>query len=195
MQVVVTDYPDEELIANLSHNIDLNAALLPSPTNIVVKGYLWGAPITALTCHLTQATTTTEDPRFTLLILADLLFNHSEHRHLLRTVALSLERSASARALVFFTPYRPWLLERDLNFLELASGDMFTVRNKEEALGARTDEEERSDAEPDSGVGRFTVTKLLETQMERVMFEEDRGDEALRRTVFGYELRWADLPR
>lgn len=37
------------------------------------------------------------------------------------------------------------------------------------------------------------VEKVVEEVMEKVMFEEDRGDELLRRTVFGYEVRWKDL--
>jgi nicotinamide N-methyltransferase len=36
----------------------------------------------------------------------------------------------------------------------------------------------------------FVVEKILEKVMDKVMFEQDRGDELLRRTVFGYELRW-----
>ena len=34
------------------------------------------------------------------------------------------------------------------------------------------------------------VKKILEEKMEKVMFEEDRGDEELRRKVFGYEVKW-----
>mgnify|MGYP001940504038 CR=1 FL=1 len=41
--------------------------------------------------------------------------------------------------------------------------------------------------------GGFVVEKVLEKVMESVMFPEDRGDEMLRRTVFGYALRWRDV--
>ena len=74
---------------------------------------------------------------------------------------MTLRRKAGARALVFFTPYRPWLLERDVAFFELVRGE------------------------------GFAVEKRVERIMDRVMFVEDRGDERLRRTVFGYEVRWA----
>ena len=37
------------------------------------------------------------------------------------------------------------------------------------------------------------VEKVVEEVMENVMFEKDKGDELLRRTVFGYEVRWKDL--
>lgn len=34
------------------------------------------------------------------------------------------------------------------------------------------------------------VEKVVEEVMEKVMFEGDKGDEMLRRTVFGFEVRW-----
>lgn len=102
-----------------------------------------------------------ESAKFDLLILADLLFNHSEHAKLVQTVVDTLcKTSPVAMALVFFTPYRPWLLEKDLAFFGLARQ------------------------------AGFDVEKILETKMEKVMFEEDRGDEELRRTVFGYKMTW-----
>ena len=98
------------------------------------------------------------DAGFQTLILADLLFNHSEHQKLVQTVDHALARSATACALVFFTPYRPWLLEKDLAFFDAAR-----------AAGLQ-------------------VEQIYERQMEKVMFDEDPGDENLRRTVFGYKL-------
>ncbi|KAH7132655.1 putative methyltransferase-domain-containing protein [Dendryphion nanum] len=152
-QVVVSDYPDADLIENLRYNIH-HCDLLPASSNIVARGYLWGAPTQELVKHL-------PDPSgFDVLILADLLFNHSEHAKLVKTVQLTLKKSPSSRAYVFFTPYRPWLLEKDLAFFDLAR---------------------------EAG---FHVTKTFEQVMDKVMFEEDPGDELLRRTVYGYELAW-----
>jgi nicotinamide N-methyltransferase len=82
---------------------------------------------------------------FDVLILADLLFNHSEHGKLIRTVHLTLKKSPASKAYVFFTPYRPWLYEKDLAFFDLAR---------------------------ESGI---LVTKTFEKVMEKVMFEEDPG--------------------
>jgi nicotinamide N-methyltransferase len=138
-QTVVTDYPDVELIDNLRYNID-HCKLLPAPPQIVAEGYLWGAPIEDITQHLPGS-----DKAFDVLILADLLFNHSEHAKLIQTVELTLKRSPDSRAYVFFTPYRPWLLEKDLAFFDLAR-----------AAG-------------------FAVEKTFEKVMEKVMFEEDPG--------------------
>ncbi|KAI4749768.1 hypothetical protein E4T45_14847, partial [Aureobasidium sp. EXF-8846] len=93
--VVVTDYPDADLIDNLSYNIEACAPSLP----IVAKGYLWGADTSSLTEEVKP------DEAFDVLILADLLFNHSEHGKLVQTVTKSLKKDGTA--LVFFTPYRP----------------------------------------------------------------------------------------
>ncbi|KAI4608113.1 hypothetical protein J4E83_009296 [Alternaria metachromatica] len=152
-QTVVTDYPDAELVENLQYNVD-HCELLPKPPKIVAEGYLWGAPTSNLTKYLTDGS------GFDVLILADLLFNHSEHAKLIKTVQLTLKKSPNSRAYVFFTPYRPWLYEKDLAFFDLAK---------------------------EAG---FTVAKTFEKVMDKVMFEEDPGDELLRRTVFGYELTW-----
>ncbi|KAH4122884.1 protein N-terminal and lysine N-methyltransferase EFM7 [Parastagonospora nodorum] len=154
-RVVVTDYPDAELIDNLWYNIN-HCELLPTPPSIVAQGYLWGAPIQDVIQHLPNI-----DETFDVLILADLLFNHSEHAKLVKTVQLTLKKSPDAKAYVFFTPYRPWLLQKDLAFFDLAR---------------------------EAG---FAVEKTFEKVMEKVMFEEDPGDELLRRTVYGYELTWA----
>jgi nicotinamide N-methyltransferase len=56
-----------------------------------------------------------------------------------------LKKSPASTVYVFFTPYRPWLLQKDLAFFDLA----------------RT-----------SG---FSVTKTFEKVMDKVMFEEDPG--------------------
>ena len=56
------------------------------------------------------------------LILADVIFNHSEQEKLVATVLQTLRKIAHARALVFFTPHRPWLLHKDLDFFERAKG-------------------------------------------------------------------------
>ncbi|OCK77194.1 hypothetical protein K432DRAFT_407540 [Lepidopterella palustris CBS 459.81] len=158
-QVVVTDYPDAELVENLQYNIS-HCSLLPSDGNIEVEGYLWGAPIEKLAVHLSKANSF---KGFDVVILADLLFNHSEHGKLVKTVQETMKQSPASKSLVFFTPYRPWLLQKDLAFFDLARG------------------------------GGFNVNKIFERVMEKAMFEEDPGDELLRRTVYGFELTWAKV--
>jgi nicotinamide N-methyltransferase len=185
-KVVCTDYPDRELVENLRGNIeeferDFGGNEGESESKgidgrVVAEGYCWGADPAPLLSHLPSSPSPTDKKPngFDILILADLLFNHSEHRKLLSTIQQTLshppERSEAshssssqtpeAKALVFFTPYRPWLYEKDMAFFDLAR---------------------------EAG---FVVEKVLEEKMERVMFEDDPGDEELRRTVFGFVLRW-----
>jgi nicotinamide N-methyltransferase len=169
--VVVTDFPDPDLIENIRYNIEYcqAATMVGGPIDIqkvtTAEGYLWGADPAPLLAHITPANnahsvTVETSSGFDILILADLLFNHSEHAKLIATVQQTLSHSPSSKAFVFFTPYRPWLLEKDLAFFDLAL---------------------------EAGLN---VNKVLEEMVEKVMFEKDRGDEKIRRTVFGYVLTW-----
>jgi EEF1A N-terminal glycine/lysine methyltransferase len=126
-----------------------------SKTTITAAGYLWGQSAEALLSSLPASAN-----NFDLIILADILFNHSEHKKLIQTLQQTMGQTSSA--LVFFTPYRPWLLQKDLAFFEIARAE------------------------------GFSVTKIMEHTMDKVMFDEDPGDEQLRRTVFGYRLARAD---
>ncbi|KAE8444266.1 hypothetical protein EG329_000766 [Mollisiaceae sp. DMI_Dod_QoI] len=161
-KVVVTDYPDVDLVENLRVNIDNYYSSHEEEVEreggekeMIAEGYCWGNDAQDLLSHLPAG-----ELGFEVLILADLLFNHSEHAKLVATIRKTLKRSKDAKALVFFSPYRPWLFEKDMAFFELVKEEGFVVEN------------------------------VLEEKMEKVMFEEDRGDEGLRRTVFGYVVRW-----
>lgn len=162
--VVVSDYPDVDLVKNLQVNIDENVSVVREG-KVAVEGYCWGADVSPLLSHLGHNHPDSQgagiQPGFDVLILADLLFNHSEHVKLVETIKRTLGHTSDARALVFFTPYRPWLFEKDMAFFDLAK---------------------------EAG---FTVEKILEEKMEKVMFENDPGDEELRRTVFGFDVKWA----
>lgn len=131
--------------------------------NIVVDGYVWGADPTKLLAHLEGTYQENEVPAqkgFDVLILADLLFRHSEHGNMLKTIEQTLKRTRDSQALVVFTSYRPWLQHKDLAFFDLAR--------------------ERG----------FVVEKVLEKKMDRPLFEEDPGDEEVLKTVTGWVLSW-----
>lgn len=142
--VVVTDYPDVDLIDNLKYNIQNSLSAASSRSPIFAEGYLWGADPSPLLSHLSHSPEGKKDG-FDVLILADLLFNHSEHTKLVSTLQLTLSRAPSSRAYVFFTPYRPWLIEKDMAFFDRAR---------------------------EAG---FRVEKLFEEVLEKVMFEGDPG--------------------
>ncbi|KAJ5593986.1 uncharacterized protein N7459_000194 [Penicillium hispanicum] len=162
--VVMTDYPDPDLVGNMQYNADLAAPMIPAsstPTRkrLYVEGYKWGNTVEPLLAHIPPA----DDGKasmFDVLIMADVVYAHREHGNLVKTMQQTLKKDPAAVALVIFTPYEPWLLPQTERFFPLAEE------------------------------GGFTVTKIFEKLMDQVLFENDPGDERLRKTVFGYELRW-----
>lgn len=146
----MTDYPDAELIDNIAWNIAENC----SPgQRIMAQGYLWGADVGPLLDALRTGDGASNrqgkgvgGEGYDVLILADVVFNHSCHEALVRTIVQAMRKSVESVAYVFFTPYRPWLLERDMAFFRMC----------EEG-------------------GLLKVEKVWEERVERVMFEGDRG--------------------
>ncbi|KAK0709539.1 hypothetical protein B0T26DRAFT_616924, partial [Lasiosphaeria miniovina] len=165
-RVVVTDYPDPDLVATMWKNIRGCPELVDDdspdgvPRNIVADGHVWGADPAPLLAHLSSSPSNSTPKGFDVLILADLLFRHSEHGSMLRTVESTLRRRRGSKAFVVFTSYRPWLQHKDLAFFDLAR-----------ARG-------------------FEVERVLERKMDRPLFENDPGDEEVRKTVSGWVLRW-----
>lgn len=153
---------------NLDQNIVLNVTALDSPevadacakvrltlprtrskhapplTQVsVAQGFTWGTPPSALLEPLSADSSR----KFDLVLLSDLVFNHSQHAALLASCLsclaprpsaphpppassptptqppIDLSRPETLRApavLCFFSHHRPWLAEADLGILELA---------------------------------------------------------------------------
>lgn len=117
--VVCTDYPDPDLLSHIQYNVD-SCEGLAKKGNVVVKGFIWGNDEQEL-LHTKKNTETTaagitEDDKFDLIILSDLVFNHTEHRKLLTNCRNALKRLGVV--LNVFSPHRPALLEADLKFFE-----------------------------------------------------------------------------
>jgi nicotinamide N-methyltransferase len=160
-KVVVTDYPDKELIDNIQFNVDHNGA-----PNVIVDGYIWGTNTDRLKSYLPTGKST-----YDVLILSDLVFNHSQHHAMLKTCR-ELLTPVTGRVYVFYTHHRPHLAHRDLEFFEIAQRPI--VEN--------VDEEDRDVV----GYG-FKVEEFMTEKM-HVMFKEDPGDEQVRATVHGWKL-------
>ncbi|SPQ26867.1 54b29192-0584-4deb-af1c-d8d97aacece5 [Thermothielavioides terrestris] len=179
-RVVVTDYPDPDLVANMWRNARGARALFPLVSAaaagsgavavadrelpIVAEGLVWGADPGRVLRHLDGYGDGDgeKEKGFDVLVLADLLFRHSEHGNMLRTVRQTLKKSRDSKAFVVFTSYRPWLQHKDLAFFDLA---------REQG---------------------FVVEKVLEKKMDRPLFEKDPGDEEILKTVTGWVLRWPE---
>ncbi|PAV19105.1 nicotinamide N-methyltransferase [Pyrrhoderma noxium] len=154
-KTVLTDYPDQSLIDNLSYNVGRN---VPESirSNVTVTGYVWGKPVEPLLEAVAP-------DKFRLIILSDLVFNHSQHDALLKTCELTLEShgtnsdAVKPAVLVFYTHHRPHLASRDMQFFEKAKSSGW---------------------------------KCEKVVIERYppMFPEDPGDEEVRATVHGWKL-------
>lgn len=164
-RVVMTDFPDADILATMEKNIAECRIIPPAAGEaeggrtkadvIISKGFVWGFDPQPLLAELPAS-----HPKFDVLILADLLFRHSEHGKLLDTIRDTMARDAGAKAYVFFTSYRPWLQHKDMAFFDLAR--------------------ERG----------FAVDKILERKMERPLFEDDPGDREVLKTCTGWVVRW-----
>ncbi|KAJ7155523.1 nicotinamide N-methyltransferase [Mycena crocata] len=106
--VVLTDYPDADLVKNMVHNVSENDA---PEGRISVLGYIWGQPVQPLL-------TATKESKFELIIMSDLVFNHSQHNALLTTCTQTLAQGGAV--LVFYTHHRPHLAHRDMEFFSKA---------------------------------------------------------------------------
>ena len=106
-RVVATDYPDQNLVDNLRYNCS-------QYSNIVVVGHQWGKDIDSVLAA-------NNGNKFDIAILADLVFNHTCHKHLLQSLTACLKKEGYA--LVTYTHHRTHLMKEDLNFFELAKNE------------------------------------------------------------------------
>ncbi|KDQ17335.1 hypothetical protein BOTBODRAFT_64330 [Botryobasidium botryosum FD-172 SS1] len=159
-KVVLTDYPDRALIDNIEQNVRTN--IPPNQQDRVnVQGYTWGKAVDSLIAAVSDTHPSAQDNAFDLIILSDLVFNHSQHDALLNTCEATLAKGSSPYGtpclLVFYTHHRPHLAEKDLDFFR-----------KAEARGWRCEE--------------FLTERM------KAMFPEDPGDAEVRSTVHGWRV-------
>lgn len=156
-RVVLTDYPDQPLLDNLQHNVRENVPL-ERTSHVEVKGYIWGHSIQPLLLA------DSETNGFDLIIMSDLIFNHSQHDALLNTCQNALNPGTPSTndatgpcLLVFYTHHRPHLAHRDMRFFDKARE-------------------------------RGWICEEIVTERFPPMFPEDPGDEEVRATVHGWRL-------
>ena len=84
--MVLTDYPDKVLLDNLAYNVAQNVRP-PQRAAVRVLGYTWGSSVDSLLAALRPDTANQSDAdagphtSFDLILLSDLIFNHSQVRH------------------------------------------------------------------------------------------------------------------
>ena len=164
-KVVVTDFPDPDILSVMQKNVDECDGTVEPEGKIKgvvdVVGFVWGADSAPLLERLSSFSSPQDStPKFDVLILADLLFRHSEHGALVKTIQEILRPAPESVAYVFFTSYRPWKKELDEKFFDVAR---------------------------DAG---FEVEQIAERRLEKPLFEGDPGDLEVQKTVRGFTVRW-----
>lgn len=103
--VLVTDYPDEELMVAMRKNTE-NLLSTDERKRIRVDGLLWGqgGP---------------EGEKFDCIIMCDLIFNHSEHAKFIKSMR-SLIANESGEIWCVFSHYRSWCKKKDFELLRMA---------------------------------------------------------------------------
>ncbi|KAJ3339185.1 nicotinamide n-methyltransferase [Kappamyces sp. JEL0680] len=152
---VSTDYPDPVLLDNIAKNARANIPALYSSGSFVVQGFLWGDE--EIIQDLAR-----KGP-FDVILLADVIFNHSQHENLLRSckrllapqgcVLTTYSHHGKQRQLILVTKWA----DRDMVFFDIAR-----------ALGF--------------------VAESLYTEKWQEMFPEDAGSLDLRQTVCAWKL-------
>lgn len=158
-KVVMSDFPDADIIATMQKNIDECDGTVDTPGELAGRidaiGFVWGGDSEPLLARLAQPSS-----RFDVLILADLLFRHSEHGALVKTIRETMRVAPGSVAYVFFTSYRPWMREKDMAFFDVARR------------------------------AGFEVVQVLEKKLDKPLFENDPGDIEVQKTVSGFMVKW-----
>lgn len=176
--VLITDYADASLVENIEYNVESNLGGSEEGKAVAVQGYVWGHDMRPLLQCQSAAEAAVDDApsgdaaNFDLVILSDLMFNHSQHGALRKTLEGTLRgppvpqfvEGKTPCALVFFTHHRPWYAKEDMAFIsELEKRGWQCDRVAEQYTGA--------------------------------MFEDDPGDEKVRGTVHGFRCWRSSAPR
>ncbi|KAG6810733.1 hypothetical protein H0H92_010563 [Tricholoma furcatifolium] len=92
--IVVTDYPDENILGNLKKNLDNNRKSFQPSCHIECAGYEWGKDADAL-LRIVGNSSGGQDA-YDVVILSDLLHFHGSHDVLISSIEALLQRSKGA---------------------------------------------------------------------------------------------------
>lgn len=151
--VVATDYPDNTLLRNLEDNVRRCVPERGYGPAAAVHGLKWG-------CGPDDQWAVSQ---FDVIVLSDLIFNHSQHANLLQTCAML--SGPSTVILVTFSHHRPHKMLDDLKFFEVAR-DQFglAVRHVESHRCAPMFPNDPGDVEIRSTVQVYELRRSTEEQ-------------------------------
>jgi len=110
--VVITDYPDEAILSNLTESVERNHGAISPGCDVRYLGYDWGTDISPL-LNLSPASA-----GYNIVLLSDLLHFDASHTDLLTSLVSLLRKSPTARTYVAAGRYTSPTV--GANFLESA---------------------------------------------------------------------------
>lgn len=129
-RVIATDYPDQDLLLNMEYNIEhLDFDEDVKNKVLTTEGFIWGNDTQPIRAKLMGPGGNEEDKFADFVIMSDLVFNHTEHRKLLRSckelirpLSDKSKPRSGGKCLVVWSPHRPrkQMIENDFNFFEIA---------------------------------------------------------------------------
>jgi len=116
--VSVTDFPEEPLLEPIRRNISENISDESVRSRVSVHGFLWGSdPTELLNVGINESgVVDDEEKKYDLLLMGDLLANHSALPDLAKSASQLMKRNGMG--IVAFGHHRPWLADRDLMIFE-----------------------------------------------------------------------------
>ncbi len=160
-KLVITDYPDPDLLENIKYNVNNCTALTDDMrSKMIIEGHIWGSEPEQLLRFINPDISNSSDfkIKFDLIILSDLIFNHTEHHKLLTTCKETIAPDGIIFAV--FSPHRPKLIKKDFAFFEMAETEF-----------------------------NFKCDKIIEQKWSPMFDEDDPDTVEIRSMVYGYFLR------
>ncbi|KXS19768.1 hypothetical protein M427DRAFT_28681 [Gonapodya prolifera JEL478] len=160
-KVVITDFPEPVLVKNIEYNVEHN--LPPEISSAVaVEGFIWGHDPSALLAYTHTTSSDASAPPstpsgFDLIILADLIFNHTEHERLLKSCRACLNQK-DGLVFVTFTHHVPKKAHMDMAFFDRAREQGFTVEKILEVKAKPMFENDEGDIEMRSTVHGYFLS-------------------------------------
>lgn len=174
-EVVATDYADESLMENIAYNASANGV------DVHAVGHTWGKSVD-------EVLSAGSGGRYDVVILSDLMFNHSQHEALIKTLDATLKLESSG-------PSRPPSDQGTIESLSDGTNPEYAATAPGSpstpcALVFLTHHRPRLvDADmafmPNLASRGWGFERLVE-EYTGPMFENDPGDERVRGTVHGF---------
>lgn len=161
---VATEYPEDALLSTLEKNLSNNC----NNSMFKIVPFKWGDAD-----GINKLMSITPDNKgYDVIIMSDLLFNHSQHIALLKSCSQLLANNRDSSIYCVFSHHIPAKANKDLNFFSLARHDPSDTNDHV------------------IGYGEYDIfnVEFLHKEIHKPMFENDPGDDIVRSTVFFYKL-------